>query len=282
MVRGPHLDMRLLWSTPTFQVLTSTWDRQRHPIDSKRQAESASIEWMRVGTYCKQVRGAEVVGDTNTAVFFNPGEDFRVSHGDMRSNCGTTIRLEKGFLNELLTELGSNAMQSVGRPFQQTHTITSPACYLLQQRLISLLGGADAEPLVVEEMVYRLLAMVLDVSSRKQTPIGVVAARRLALVQEFLNASFRQKLSLVQVAAIAGCSPWRICHVFSLGTGLSISRYLGRTRLRRALALIHETDRGLAAIALETGFSSHSHMSAMFRREFGMTPTESRRPATWN
>ena len=41
-----------------------------------------------------------------------------------------------------------------------------------------------------------------------------------------------------------------------------------------------DTDTNLTAIALETGFASHSHFTARFRALFGLTPIELRRGAS--
>jgi AraC family transcriptional regulator len=57
--------------------------------------------------------------------------------------------------------------------------------------------------------------------------------------------------------------------------GTPLHRYLTRLRLARALdELPHAED--LTQLALDIGFSSHSHFTAAFRRAFGCTPSEFR------
>jgi len=53
---------------------------------------------------------------------------------------------------------------------------------------------------------------------------------------------------------------------------------LMQLRLSYALAELPHTD-DLTMLALETGFSSHSHFSAVFRRAFGCTPSQFREMA---
>jgi len=43
--------------------------------------------------------------------------------------------------------------------------------------------------------------------------------------------------------------------------------------LRAALERLPENDRDLSMLALELGFSSHSHFTASFTREFGVPPS---------
>jgi AraC family transcriptional regulator len=57
--------------------------------------------------------------------------------------------------------------------------------------------------------------------------------------------------------------------------GAALHEYITQLRLARALAEIPHTD-DLTTLALDVGFSSHSHFSAAFRRAFGMTPSQFR------
>jgi AraC family transcriptional regulator len=50
-----------------------------------------------------------------------------------------------------------------------------------------------------------------------------------------------------------------------------------RYRLRQALELVLDSMAGLSEVAYATGFSSHSHLTDAFRREYGCTPSRARR-----
>jgi AraC-like DNA-binding protein len=60
---------------------------------------------------------------------------------------------------------------------------------------------------------------------------------------------------------------------------MPIHRYLTLLRLRASLDRLAEGASNLTALALEFGFSSHSHFADAFRREFGRTPSDVRRNA---
>jgi AraC-like DNA-binding protein len=64
--------------------------------------------------------------------------------------------------------------------------------------------------------------------------------------------------------------------VFERVTGATIHRYLTRLRLRVALARIADGESNLTALALDLGFSSHSHLTSTFAREFGAPPSRLR------
>jgi len=53
--------------------------------------------------------------------------------------------------------------------------------------------------------------------------------------------------------------------------------YRNQLRLRAALESLAERHADLTGIALDLGFSSHSHFTETFRRTFGRTPSSVRR-----
>jgi AraC-like DNA-binding protein len=59
---------------------------------------------------------------------------------------------------------------------------------------------------------------------------------------------------------------------------MPLYRYHLRLRLARALDLLADCE-DVAALALDLGFSSHSHFSAAFRQAYGHAPGEFREAA---
>ena len=59
---------------------------------------------------------------------------------------------------------------------------------------------------------------------------------------------------------------------------MPLYRYQLQLRLSRALDAIAKYD-DLSALAVELGFSSHSHFAHAFRQAFGRSPTNFRRSA---
>ena len=83
----------------------------------------------------------------------------------------------------------------------------------------------------------------------------------------------------MKLATIANLSPFYLSHVFRESTGISIYDFVVRERLAQSLdAVLDGCD--LNTIALDSGFSSHSHFTSRFRRFFGITPSELRGVAT--
>jgi AraC-like DNA-binding protein len=92
-----------------------------------------------------------------------------------------------------------------------------------------------------------------------------------------LQERFREKLRLDDVARSLYVSTFHLCRLFKQETGMPIHRYLNRLRLREAVAPVLAGKADLGTLARELGFSSHSHFTAAFRKEFGVPPREVRR-----
>jgi AraC family transcriptional regulator len=96
-----------------------------------------------------------------------------------------------------------------------------------------------------------------------------LAERATALIAR----SLAQPLSLPRLAERLRTSPFHLARVFRAQTGFSVDAYGRSLRLRAALERLPAYTDGLTALALELGFSSHSHFTEAFRREFGVAPS---------
>ena len=67
-------------------------------------------------------------------------------------------------------------------------------------------------------------------------------------------------------------SPFRLCRAFRAATGTTLHRHLTDLRLVAALEHLPEYRDRLTALALDLGFSSHSHFTHAFREYYGKAP----------
>jgi len=99
-------------------------------------------------------------------------------------------------------------------------------------------------------------------------------------VRAYFVGHLDQRIQLTDVATAAGVSPFHLARTFRRATGMTLHRYLTRLRLVWALPRATEPRASLTELALDLGFSSHSHLTAAFHREFGLPPSEARRRTT--
>jgi AraC family transcriptional regulator len=89
--------------------------------------------------------------------------------------------------------------------------------------------------------------------------------------------SFDSDLSLQALANESGYSRVHFVRMFRAATGYSPHNYLLNLRLERARELLKNPSLSLIDIALDCGFSSHSHLSRLFHKRVGITPSAYRR-----
>ena len=120
-----------------------------------------------------------------------------------------------------------------------------------------------------------------DPCTASPTPPRIATLRRpsraVRRAIEFIEANLAGDIRLTDIAAAAGQSLFHFSRTFRAATGLTPHRYLTLARVQRVRALLLDSDRSLAAIADEAGFSDQSHMSKVFKNWTGSTPKRFRK-----
>ncbi|WP_108683004.1 AraC family transcriptional regulator [Methyloceanibacter sp. wino2] len=135
------------------------------------------------------------------------------------------------------------------------------------------------------------IAIPLELLSRKRpywigkpiTDIDVAVADALQITHEPLRSILAisilrlmdGKTDIEGTAAMAEISV-RTLQRYLNREGLSYRDLLERVRLRRARALLEQTDVSITEIALSLGYSEHANFTRAFRRSTGLTPAEFR------
>jgi AraC family transcriptional regulator len=130
--------------------------------------------------------------------------------------------------------------------------------------------------IILEESVAALLQKA-QVARRES------CARRHAIVAKalaVLHQSSGSKFSLFDVARAADVHATHLARVFRREMGCTVGAYARRLRAREALEHMRRYPQWpLSRVAVETGFSDHSHCTRVFRRVMGTTPARMRRAA---
>jgi AraC-like DNA-binding protein len=109
-------------------------------------------------------------------------------------------------------------------------------------------------------------------SAAYESSLDLRAEERLARVYAFLMRSFRDPLSLAQMARVAAMTPEAFSRYFKRATGRNVSVFLNELRIDDAGRLLRETPRRVADIAAEAGFPTLSNFNRRFRERTGCTP----------
>jgi AraC family transcriptional regulator len=153
---------------------------------------------------------------------------------------------------------------------------TDPLLKMLLERLVAEYAGpGPADALYAQSLVQAAAAVVLRVAGEGGTMTrreGGLSPRRLAEVVDFIHANLSQRVTLADLASVAGVSESHFTRVFRASTGESPHRYVMQRRLEHARRQLVLSSRPIAEIATEAGFADQSHLTRMMRRHEGATP----------
>jgi AraC family transcriptional regulator len=185
-------------------------------------------------------------------------------------------------LRAALTDRDPSAAEA-DRPIRFTHARADASTYFEQRRLFN--DAADpmgVDELDVEERVVALLDRVLTLAYHRRRPRSrgprLPSATGLAdTAKAWMAPRVAQRLTLARIARAIDCSIFHLCRSFRRATGLSLQNYRDQVRLRLALERLEQGERDLTRLALELGYSSHSHFTAAFHRSFDIPPSTARK-----
>jgi AraC-like DNA-binding protein len=105
------------------------------------------------------------------------------------------------------------------------------------------------------------------------------AARRFRELVAAVPAAEIQDVPVAELARQCGCSERHFSRLFRAQFGLSLRARQTEQRLRKAQQLLLESDRKVSLVAMETGFHHLAFFNALFKKHFGLTPSEWREQA---
>ena len=155
--------------------------------------------------------------------------------------------------------------------------------FATQRAVHASIRRGEADPLMVDETTLDLMVAVASLGGGSPSPPPSDRRRRRSAAVEAVEA-VKWRLAgtdppptLAGLAAEVHHSPFHLARVFRRATGSTIHSYGRQVRLRRSLDAVLDGGRSLTEVALDHGFSSHSHYTREFSRCFGRPPSEVRR-----
>lgn len=98
----------------------------------------------------------------------------------------------------------------------------------------------------------------------------------ISLSVSYMKRHLDAPISLDDLARESGLSRWHFAHRFKAVTGYPPLTYLTMLRMERACALLNESERSIAEVALACGFDSSSYFTRTFKGIIGVLPSEYR------
>ncbi|MFC4779105.1 response regulator [Paenibacillus sp. GCM10023252] len=181
-----------------------------------------------------------------------------VSIYDNKSLLGLVTLREGAALSKLLDDLRVYLIKCLRVPFQIMHS--------------QLLDGFSEVPAEVQRMRQAAATQVYE-----HYASGGDQAVEVAL--QYMKTQFQGDLSLEKVASIVYLNPVYFSQLFKQKTGVGFKEYVMGLRLDLAKQLLLNPKLKLADVAERIGYQDLRHFSQVFRKRFGVTPTEYRHNA---
>jgi AraC family transcriptional regulator len=233
-------------------------------------ASSTHLVFPYRGIYMRHVGSDQAVADANHVLFFNAEEGYQVSHPVAGGDSSLSLSLSDASLRELAPGRILNERAMTG--FRHQHQGIDPRAQALVALLRHGLRNGTIEPLEAENLTLTLVCRSLGARTSHECRATQGRRRLTDRVKVLLAGNLSRRWTLAEIAAEIRGSPVYLTQVFQQVEGIPLYRYHLRLRLARALDLIARYD-DLSALAVDLGFSSHSHFSAAFRQAYGRSPT---------
>lgn len=128
----------------------------------------------------------------------------------------------------------------------------------------------------MEILILRLMRSIRFTATASHT-----ANSPCASVRHYIDAHYKEPLSLDLLAEEAHVNKFYLAHIFKEEYGMAPIQYMISRRIEESRYLLQETDMSISQIAQILGFSSANYFSQSFRRSEGISPMEYRKTSSF-
>lgn len=263
-----------LYRTGRLKILQHDCDCSAGHGESEEASRSDEIAFVQRGVFQKRSRDANVTLDPTRIAIFRKNEPYRITHPVEGGDRSIVVEFDPA---ELSTAFAAEEDAS-GTLLHRVPAMlpATPPLIILTARLYRIARTTAPDGLLIEETAYAILDELSASASRVHRSSGTVRPEKpCALnVAAHVSSRYRSTLSVDGIASALNVSAFHLCHSFREATGTTIHRYITTLRMSEAVRRVRDYRNNLTELALDLGYSSHSHFSATFRRYFGITPSD--------
>lgn len=269
--------VRWLLDTPAIRVTLYRCHAVDRGIGEDRAPPDHCIVFPHHGAFAFHEGRRPVLVDALSVLFLNGNTVYRSSHPLGCGDFGSALVPDPEVLAEALAEHLPRALERPDTPFRGPQVLADGRLALAKRLFVrDLLLG-----LLAPDEAQEIALLILDRTAASLGERGVRrregAGRELTeAARALIHESVSQRLCLPELARRLGVSVFHLCRTFKRGTGMTVCGYHKELRLREAVAEVQRPGARITEIALDAGFSSHSHFTGAFREALGLTPSAAR------
>jgi len=269
-----ELDVKLHLDTATANVRDIVCGGGCKHASAVECAQTTFLVFPYRGVYVRHVGRDDCVAESNQVLFFNRGEEYRISHPVAGGDACLSIGIADQWLDELAPR--QQLRDRGGLAFRLQRLRLDESAQAMVATLRYSLDRKVAEPLQAETLTLALIRQSLGERTSAAASASAGKQKLVDRAKLLLSADPMRRWTLSEIGAEVGVSPVYLTQLFRQVEGMPLYRYQLRLRLACALDMLGRCD-DLTGLSLDLGFSSHSHFTAAFRQTYGRTPAEFQR-----
>ncbi|MDT2426829.1 AraC family transcriptional regulator [Enterococcus avium] len=130
---------------------------------------------------------------------------------------------------------------------------------------------------LIFSIAEKMTKFFLSNTSKKSTYTVGQKKEFLDFAIQYIEDNFKSDITLELLAYHCNYSTPYLSKMFKSELGINFYEYLTRCRLQHSIRALATTEKKVATIALENGFSDVKALNKMFKKHFGTTPSEYRK-----
>lgn len=139
-------------------------------------------------------------------------------------------------------------------------------------KMSNIFTSAEGSYLAEISAHFKLIMLkVIETADKNALP-----ARMVEALGDYIRENAGDEISNTEIGAIFGYHPFYVSKVLKDKKGVTLRQYIISYRLKSAKRMLELTDKSLAEIAEECGFTDASYFAKTFKNAFGLTPKEYR------
>jgi len=232
---------------------------------------STSIGIVLSGTFCYHRGGRPIPLVPGMVLLGNAGDEYSCSHD------------HAGGDECLVFHLSERTLDATGGPFTGPVLPALPRLGALAR--LALAAVTSGTSVGLEEIGVEVAGQVTAALRGRppaEPPDRAADRARIVRAATFIAEHATEPLTLDTVAAEAGLSSFHFLRLFRRQLGVTPHQYLVRARLRRAAALLVDTELPVTDVAYAAGFADLSNFVRTFHRAAGVSPRRFREASRGN
>lgn len=251
-----------------------------------------SIRLMLNGEQYYKVGNRDCLVTPQNFLVINQGQQYKTTFEGAQELEMLMVAFKPGMAADIHRTLTTSQTQLLDDPFAETQTLhffeqtyaLDPFIHQQFQYLRQLMDAplpdrktADLER-VYTLLLERLIALQFDITHTiHQLPFQRPATReeayrRLSMARDFMEAHYRQNLSIPQLAQVACLSPHHFKRLFKQAYHLTPHQFLIQKRLETARQLMATQTLAIQEVCQQVGFDDASSFIRLFKKHYHQTP----------